>query len=143
LTVRSRLSQHRRLCTGVNYPPLTHRSRCSPSAQAPSLSSSDELIMPSLISCPVVSILSSLDGDAPVPSFGTQGCRTGNPPKLHAHKGGIKHVARSRQVCICVGCGSNCLNDCLYIRGEEDVYMYIRPAQGIVSWVGKTPLLTL
>jgi hypothetical protein len=40
--------------------PLTHRSRCSPSAQAPSLSSSDEPIMQSLISCSVVSFFCQL-----------------------------------------------------------------------------------
>jgi hypothetical protein len=48
----------------------------SPSAQAPSLSS-DEPITPSLISYPVVSILSILDGDTRVPNFG------GNPSRLH------------------------------------------------------------
>jgi hypothetical protein len=47
------VSQHRRLCAGANQPPLIHRSCCSPSAQVPSLSSSDEPIMPVLdqLSC--------------------------------------------------------------------------------------------
>jgi hypothetical protein len=41
--------QPRRLCAGANHPPLTHRSCCSPSAQASSLSCSDALIMQPLI----------------------------------------------------------------------------------------------
>jgi hypothetical protein len=69
----------------VNQPPLIRRSHCSPSAQASSLSSPDELICQSRTNCPVVSFSSTLDGDAQVPSPGTQGCRNGNPPKPHTH----------------------------------------------------------
>jgi hypothetical protein len=52
------------------------------SPQAPSLSSSDQPIMQSLASCPVVSFSSTLDGDARVPSFGTQGRRNWNPSEI-------------------------------------------------------------
>jgi hypothetical protein len=38
--------QGRWVCSGANQPPLIHRPCCSPSAQAPSLSSSGEPIMP-------------------------------------------------------------------------------------------------
>ena len=47
-------SQHCRLCSGSNQPPLTHHPGYSPSTQAPSLSSSDNPIMQSPIDCPVV-----------------------------------------------------------------------------------------
>jgi hypothetical protein len=84
------VSQHRRLCAGANHPPLTHRSRASPSAQAPSLSSPDEPITPFLIRCPVRFILSTLDGDARVSSFGTQGRRNGNLPRPRIRNGEVR-----------------------------------------------------
>jgi hypothetical protein len=65
--------QRGRLYSGSNQPPLTHHPGCSPSAQAPSLSSSDNLIMWSPIGCPAMFFSSTLNGDAQVPSFGTQG----------------------------------------------------------------------
>jgi hypothetical protein len=52
--------------------PLTHYSRCPPSAQVPSLSSSDSPIMSSPTGHPVVSSSSTLDDDARVPGFGTK-----------------------------------------------------------------------
>src|SRR5271154_1349273 len=63
--------------------------------------------MQSLASCPVMPFSSTLDGDARVPSFGTQGCRNWNPseithtytmwPRAREEKTGW--VMRVRQVC--------------------------------------------
>ena len=80
------VSQHRRLCSGANQPPLTHHPGCSPSAQAPSLSSSDNPIMKSPTGCPVMSFLSTLDGDAHVPSFGAQDRHVQHPTSVFLGK---------------------------------------------------------
>jgi hypothetical protein len=53
----------------------------SPFAQEPSPSSSYN---------PIMSLLSTLDDDALVPIFGTQGARDGNAPKSHIGKGAIR-----------------------------------------------------
>ncbi len=54
-----------------------HHSHYSPSAQAPLLSSSDKLITSSLISCPAISVLLILDGNAQCPVLTLRGTETG------------------------------------------------------------------
>jgi hypothetical protein len=70
----------------------THHPGCSPSAQAPSFSSSDNPIMWSPTCCPVMSLSSTLHGGALVPSFGTQGRRNGNPPKPRTYTHGRDRI---------------------------------------------------
>jgi len=71
------VSQHRHLCAGANQPPFAHRSRCSLSAQAPSLPSSDGPIMPVVdqLSCCVCFVNSRRSGP--------RRRRNGNPPRPH------------------------------------------------------------
>jgi hypothetical protein len=67
-------------------PPL--RRRDSTSAHPPLRrfrSPSPKPITPSSINCSVVSVLLTLDSDAQVPSFRTQGRRNENPLRLHTH----------------------------------------------------------
>ena len=58
-------------------------------------------------SCPVVSFLSTLDGDVRVPSLYTQGCRNWNPPKSFTHKREVKPHSR-----FILGVGSFLLDRC-------------------------------
>ena len=77
LRALSRLTKHRHLCALPNQAPLTHHSRCSYSTQAPSLSSSDEPIMPVFDQMFCFLFLSTLVGDTRMPSFGPRGAETG------------------------------------------------------------------
>jgi hypothetical protein len=61
------VSQYRRLYSGSNYPPLTHRPGCSPSALRRLLSSSGNPIMESPTRYLIVSSSSTLDGEAQAP----------------------------------------------------------------------------